>query len=305
MPLNLVGKPEPSMKIAFAKTENKFFTARAFTLIELLVVIAIIAILAGLLLPALAKAKFKAKVINCTSDYKQWTTVANMYGGDFNSFLPGFGPGDQSPPQQFGASAWDVNTNFISALVPYGLTVPMWFCPVRSTEYTAANASYTAKYGHDIGGLNDLETYFNAIYNGETILNHDWWVSRKNGTSSFYPTANAFGSQRSAASQYASIGPSVLSPWPQKLTDATAGLLPFITDKCMNGNGSDSGGGDQAAAAPAPPALPPIDKNSSHFFNGQFSGLNLGFADGHVESHNYAQIRFQYAGDGGDICYFY
>ncbi len=64
---------------------------------------------------------------------------------------------------------------------------------------------------------------------------------------------------------------------------------------------------DQPAAAPVLlPALPPIDKNSSHFFNGQFSGLNeLGFADGHVESHNYSQIRFQYAGDGGDICYFY
>lgn len=79
---------------------NRPKAQHGFTLIELLVVISIIALLIGILLPALGRAREAARITQCLSNMKQWGIALNNYISDNNQTLPGEGQFQASTPER-------------------------------------------------------------------------------------------------------------------------------------------------------------------------------------------------------------
>jgi len=105
---------------------------RSFTLIELLVVIAIIAILAAMLLPALARAKEKARECQCLSNQRQLALALHMYADDSAGWFP------------LELTASNPHLGLCQRLLPYTTTRELFYCPSAHGVEAGANSTVFA-----------------------------------------------------------------------------------------------------------------------------------------------------------------
>jgi prepilin-type processing-associated H-X9-DG protein len=233
-------------------------------LIELLVVIAIIAVLMGILMPALSRVREQARQRSCAARIRQQVLALNMYGNENSTKLP--------LPSTTGAWLQDVAINTVNFMLRTGMTREMFYCP--------SNANHQ-KYNDFFWGYGNN----GATWNGSKFVG--------GSANSFVVSGYCFILQTTASQPRPQIEPyakdSEKKIWVKNLQEKNPSTRELVIDSIMGAptaskhygyNFSEVGGGiltDHGV----------YDRTSHLKGNGDPVGGNIGFLDGHTEWRNF------------------
>lgn len=240
---------------------------RGFTLIELLVVIAIIAILAALLLPALSRAKRKAKDAGCLSNLKQLGLAEFLYITDYNGNMFPYGAG---------------GVLWLDVLRPeYSTVDAVRLCPVTQNPIPRPAGNLSLGWGDYKDtwlwiSANNPNDYGSYALNG-------WFYAGNWSAAWGIPVSQAF--YKESQIQYTSQTPDFADAiWPDEWPEPTDIPWPNLQTGYEAVTAGGPAGMDRMMIARHGPNLPNAVPTAITITKPLPAGINLSFADGHVQN---------------------
>jgi len=240
--------------------------AGAFTLIELLVVIAIIALLMGILMPALQRAREQSRKVACANNLKQIGLSLHMYGNENEGMLP---------MNRTNPWLWDIAYSTTDFIIGSGATRDTFYCPADPTKNGDMSIVWQfgqdPAYGTPVSEVEEPTTGRDNIYR---VTSYFWMMDIEDG--------------RPEDPLYEPGTPP--KRWVRSINEKGAGQAELVMDATIstekdrvNGNFVEVPGGTFTRNQ--------IYDRTNHLRGDRPEGANIVFLDGHQEWRNFSEME--------------